>query len=565
MAERTLDGGRLPLLFIGSVTALLVTPVLMIVLQAGADSGDQFRHLASTRLPDYVRNTLWLALGVASTTAVIGVGTAWLVTLLDFPGRSFFRWSLLLPLGIPTYLAAYAYTDLLQFSGPVQTFLRTTFEWTRDDYVFPQIRSLTGAIAILSLAYYPYVYLAARAAFIEQSVCVLEVGKTLGLGPWRRFFRIALPLAWPSVFAGLSLVVMETLAEFGAVDYFAVDTFATGIYRTFMSPVPHALTSAAQLSALLLLPILLLIAAEAFARRRARFFHTSVRYRAQPPERLRGWRAALAVTTCAVPILLGFLVPTVFFVRAHLRSGDSSSIAAFLERAQNSLVLATVASVLAVALALLVTFARRLEPSWANRFLTRIAGLGYAVPGGVIAIGVLIPLSWLDHKIGDLADSWLGISTGLLFTGTIVAVVYGYLTRVMAVSLNLVQAGLTRVQPSLDAAARTLGARPRGVLRRLHLPMLRGSLIAAGLLVFVDVIKELPATMIFRPAGFETLAVRVHELASQERLYEASTGALAIIVAGLIPVAILARTLDRARPGTDTDPDDIPIGAETVT
>ncbi len=525
------------------ISTIVATPILVITARVGADSGGLWDHLAATVLPEYVRNTLWLAFGVAVLTSVLGVGTAWTVTLCRFPGHAFFRWALLLPLAIPAYLGAYAYTDLLQYSGPLQTWLRGVFDWTRNDYWFPEVRSLSGAVVILALALYPYVYLAARTAFLEQSVCVLEVSRTLGLGPWRSFFRVALPLVRPSIFAGLSLVLMETLAEFGAVEYCAVDTFATGIYRVFVQPDPHALTAAAQLSACLLLLVALLIGAEAWSRRAARFHHTSTRYRRLPSWRLSGGKAALAFAGCTLPVAAGFGVPCAVFVAGTARGGDQRALETFFAIGRNTFVLAAVASVVAVLLALAVAYGRRLHRTPAVRALARLAGIGYAIPGGVIAIGILIPLAWLDHRLNAL------VGTGLLLSGSLFAVVYGYQTRFLAVSLNLIQAGLTRIRPSLDGAARTLGATPARTLAAVHLPMLRGTLLGAMLLVFVDVIKELPATLILRPFNFDTLAVRVYRLASDERLAEASTGALAIILIGLVPVAILSRMLDRARPG----------------
>lgn len=527
----------------------MATPIGVVLAHIGADSGGLWTHLASTVLPDYVQNTLLLALGVSLATGLTGVITAWTVTMYRFPGRRVFRWALLLPLAVPTYLTAYAYTDLLQFSGPAQTFLRQTFEWSRGDYWFPDPRTLGGAVAFLSLGLYPYVYLAARTAFVEQSVCVLEVSRTLGHGPWGSFFRVALPLARPSVIAGLSLVLMETLAEFGAVEYCAVDTFATGIYRTFKLTNSHALTAAAQLSACLLAFIAVLLVLEAFARRAARFHHTTTRYRRLPSWPLRGWRAAVAFAVCLLPVTVGFLVPLGLFVTKTLRFGDARAREMFLEIGRNSFTLAAMASTLAVLAALAVAFGRRLHPSWPVRFMARVAAVGYAIPGAVIAIGVLIPVTWLDHRLNALGARLFDWTPGLLLSGTVVAVLYGYQTRFLAVSLGLLQASLGRIQPSIDGAARTLGASPLRMLGRVHLPLLRGTLVSAALLVFVDVIKELPATLMLRPFNFDTLAVRVYQLASDERLNEASTGALALILVGLVPVAILARLLDRSRPG----------------
>ena len=524
----------------GALVAILIAPVLAVVTGVASDSGGLWPHLRSTVLPTYVGNTLWLALGVGVLSTLIGVSTAWLVTLCRFPGRRVLRWALLLPLAIPAYLGAYAYTDLLQFSGPVQTGLREVFGWERGDYWFPAVRSLPGAVVLLSVALYPYVYMAARAAFLEQSTCAIEAARTLGQGPWRTFFRIALPLARPSVAAGLTLVLMETLAEFGAVQYCAVDTFATGIYRTFTLPNQYALVGAAQLSSLLLVFVAMLVFAEAWFRRRARFHNMTTRLQDLPAWELRGVRSIACQAVCWTPVLLGFVVPLLVFGRLTVRGGDARAREMFVEMGRNSFVLAAVAAALTVILGLLLVSALRFHPTRPMRALLRVAGLGYAVPGAVLAIGVLIVLTSVDHWLRDGLAGTFGWSVGLLMSGTAVAVVYGYQTRFLAVAVNLMRASYSRIAPSLDGAARTLGRSPVGTLTHVHLPLLRGSLVAAAVLVFVDVIKELPATLMLRPFGMETLSVRVYQLASDERLAEASSGALAIILVGLLPVVILS-------------------------
>ena len=551
LKHRRLKIGRGATAVVALVTVFVAAPILVVLARVGSDTGGLWAHLLSTVLPGYVWNTVRLAVGVGCLATVFGVATAWAVTMCRFPGRRFFRWTLLLPFAIPTYLSAYAYTDLLQFSGPVQSWMREAFGWSRADYWFPDVRSLSGAIVILAMALYPYVYLAARAAFLEQSVCMLEVGRTLGLGPWRSFFRIAVPLARPSIVGGVALVLMETLAEFGAVQYCAVDTFATGIYRAFTLPNRYALTAAAQLSACLLGLILMLVAWEAFARRTARFHHTTTRYRALPAWELRGPQAMLATAVCSLPVVLGFGIPFAVFVRMTWLTGDTRAPEVFLVMGRNSFALGALASVLTVFPALLVVFGRRLEDSRLVRFLSRVAGLGYAIPGAVIAIGIVVVVTWIDRRLFSTTEWLFGSGAGLLLSGSVIAILYGYQTRFLAVALNLLQAGMTRIQPSLDSAARTLGASPLRMLLSVHLPVLRGTLVAAALLVFVDVVKELPATLILRPFGFETLAVRVYQLASDERLAEASSGALAIIFIGLLPVAIFSRLFDRLRPGTE--------------
>ena len=526
------------------ICSLVAVPTLTVLASVLQPFGSEWQHLAETRLPLYLRNTAILAVSVCLLAAIVGTATAWLVTACDFPGRRIFHWALLLPLAVPGYLAAYAYTDLLQFSGPVQTWLRETFGWGRRDYWFPAVRSLPGAIAILPFTLYPYVYLAARTAFIEQSGGVMEVGRTLGRGPWRGFLTVALPLARPSIAAGTSLVMMETLADFGAVDYCAVDTFATGSYRTWRSL--EAPTAAAQLAAVLLSVVMLVVLIEVLARRRARFYQTSSR--GQPMRRAKlGWRGSMgAVTVCGLPVLLGFVMPAGIFVHMTLTTGDERACEVVTDFGRNTLILAGLAAALAVGLGLLVAYGRRL--SGAVSFAAgKLAGLGYALPGTVVAVGLLAPLSWLDHRINDVLVAMIRWQPGLILTGSIVAVIFGYQTRFLGVALAMIESSFDRIRPSMDDAARTLGTAGVRLLLRVHLPLLRAGLLAALLLVFVDVVKELPATLMLRPFNFDTLAVRVYLLATDERLEEASFGALVIIAIGLLPVVVLSTLLDRHR------------------
>ncbi|MEM6853398.1 MAG: iron ABC transporter permease [Planctomycetota bacterium] len=526
------------------ICSLVAVPTLTVLVSVLQPFGSEWQHLAETRLPLYIRNTAILAVSVCLLAAIVGTATAWLVTACDFPGRRIFHWALLLPLAVPGYLAAYAYTDLLQFSGPVQTWLRETFGWGRRDYWFPAVRSLPGAIAILTFTLYPYVYLAARTAFIEQSSCVMEVGRTLGRGPWRGFLTVALPLARPSIAAGTSLVMMETLADFGAVDYCAVDTFATGIYRTWRSL--EAPTAAAQLAAVLLSVVMLVVLIEVLARRRARFYQTSSR--GQPMRRAKlGWRGSLAaITVCSLPVLLGFIMPAGIFVHMTITTGDERAFEVVTDFGRNTLILAGLAAALAVGVGLLVAYGRRL--SGAVSFAAgKLAGLGYALPGTVVAVGLLAPLSWLDHRMNDVLAAMFSWQPGLILTGSIVAVIFGYQTRFLGVALAMIESSFDRIRPSMDDAARTLGTAGVRLMLRVHLPLLRAGLLAALLLVFVDVVKELPATLMLRPFNFDTLAVRVYLLATDERLEEASFGALVIIAIGLLPVVVLSTLLDRHR------------------
>ncbi|MDN3521235.1 ABC transporter permease [Halomonas ramblicola] len=532
-----------------AVALVVALPVLAVLAHIVMPTDGVWGHLASTVLPRYLANTLFLVVTVGIGTLVIGTGTAWLVVMCRFPGRRLFEWALLLPLAVPTYVIAYAYTDFLQFSGPFQGWLRTLFGWSHGDYWFPAIRSLGGAATLITLVLYPYVYLLARASFMEQSVCMLDVGRTLGRGPWRLFAGVAIPLARPALVGGVSLVLMETLNEFGAVQFFGVDTFTTGIYRTWFGLGEQV--AAAQLAACLLAFVIALVLLERWSRGRRRYFHTSARYQQLPEFRLHGWRAAAACLACTLPILIGFLVPSGILAQLAIERGDSLLGARFLDYARNSLLLATVAALIAVTLAVVLSYGVRLHDSPLTRTATRISAMGYAIPGSVVAVGILIPFAWLDNAINTWLLAHRGEVIGLIFSGSAFILVYAYVVRFLAVSFNAVEASLGKVTPSMDAAARTLGQTATGTLRRVHTPIMRGSLLAACILVFVDVMKELPATIILRPFNFDTLAVRAHSLASDERLAEASTASLAIVAVGIVPVILLSIAMRRSRPGSD--------------
>jgi iron(III) transport system permease protein len=530
-----------------AIACLVAMPVVVVLSRVLIPTDGVWEHLASTVLPYYLANTAQMVLGVGSGTLVLGVGTAWLVTMCRFPGSRVLEWALLLPMAVPAYVMAYVYTDLLQFVGPVQTTMREVMGWTRRDYWFPEIRSLGGAVVMLTLVLYPYVYLLSRAAFLEQSVCVLEVSRTLGRGPYRSFFGVALPLARPAIVAGLALVLMEVLADFGTVQYFAVDTFTTGIYRTWFAmgqPV-----AAAQLASVLMLFVLALLLIERWSRGAAKFHHTTSRYRTLPSYRLRGPRGAMALIACLLPLLLGFFVPGVALVRLALQEGDALLGQMFWRLATNSVLLASLTAALAVALALVMAYGLRLRPSPVLKAAARVASMGYAVPGSVIAIGVLIPFARFDNALDAFMVEHFGISTGLLMSGTIGALIFAYLVRFLAVSFNTIEASLGKIRQNMDHASRILGQTASSTLRKVHAPLMLGSLLTAGLLVFVDVMKELPATMIVRPFNFDTLAVRTYQLASDERLAEAAAPALAIVAVGIIPVILLSLAITRSRPG----------------
>jgi len=530
-----------------AVAALVALPVLAVVAQVfNRGTAGTWAHMAATVLPDYVATTLWLAAGVALLAGLLGVGSAWLVTHFDFPGRRHFEWALVLPLAMPAYVMAYAYTDALQFTGPVQSSLRELTGWRRADYAFPDIRTLGGAVLMFGFALYPYVYLLVRNALMERGGAVLEAGRSLGLRPAAVFLRVSLPMARPAIAAGVALVLMETLADYGVVSYFAVQSFTTGIYRAWFSLGDRV--AAAQLAACLLGFVVLLLALERHSRGLARFHGGGLRR--QPPRGspLRGAPALAASTACALPLVLGFVAPGGVLLHMALTEGDAQFGPRFFTLAGNSVLVAGSTALVAVGLALLVAYARRMQPARLTQAAHWGAGLGYAVPGSVIAVGMLIPLARLDNALAQWLQASFGWHTGLLLTGSIAALVFACVVRFMTAALQTVDAALHRITPSMDDAARSLGLTPARSLQRVHLPLLRSGLLTAGLLVFIDVMKELPATLVMRPFNFDTLATQAYTLASDERLAEASTAALAIVAVGLLPMLLLCRQIARQRP-----------------
>jgi iron(III) transport system permease protein len=520
----------------------MVAPLAVVGTNLLVPGGEAWAHLSATVLPEYAINSVALVALVAAGTTVVGVACAWLVASCEFPGRRVLEWALALPLAMPAYVIAYAYTDALQFAGPVQSALRAGFGWAAGDYWFPEVRSLPGAAAMFVAVLYPYVYLLARVAFLEQSPSLAEAGRTLGLPAWSAFFRVNLPLARPAIAAGAALACMETLADFGTVSYFGVPTFTTGIFRAWLSmgePV-----SAAKLSMILLAFVAALLAAERFARRRARFHDTP-----SPRRRMRTLlspgAAAAALATCIAPLAIGFAIPAAILALLAAKGGNGQFGLRFATLAANSLFVATITAVIAVVLAVLMAYGARISRSRIAAAVNRAAALGYAVPGAVVAIGVLIPATRLDNLLADALSRTFGITTGLLLTGSLVALVYAYLIRFLAVALQTVEAGLAKITPTMEDAARSLGHGPAETLARVHLPMMRPSLVTAALLVFVDVMKELPATFVMRPFNFDTLAVQAYNLAADERLAEAATVSLAIVAVGLVPLVIAARRMIR--------------------
>ena len=529
------------------VTAVILLPILTICTYLFAPAHENWDHLVATVLPVYLQNSIWLMVGVALGAGSIGTTTAWLTSMYQFPGRKLLTWALLLPLAMPAYIIAYTYTGMLDASGPLQEWIRTFFDLKFGEYWFPEIRSLGGAIAMFSLVLYPYVYLLARAAFINQSICVLEASRSLGCTPWSSFFHVALPLARPAIVAGLSLALMETLADYGTVQYFGVSTFTTGIFRTWFGM--YDAVSASQLSALLLVFVFVLIMLERWSRSRARFHHTTNTYQRLPRVKLSPFHAWIAFLACSLPLLFGFLVPVTQLVLWALQTFDQMVDAQFIALARNSFLLAGAAALVALIPALMLGYGNRVNPSRVMGFCSRLAGMGYAIPGTVIAVGVLIPFGALDNAMNNWMKTYFNIGTGLLFSGTLFILLFAYTVRFLSVSLQTVEAGLGKIKPSMDDSARSMGLNQTQVLRNVHLPIMKGSLLTAVVIVFVDVLKELPATLVLRPFNFNTLAVRAYELASDERLADSSTAALAIVMVGIIPVIMFSMAIGRSRAG----------------
>lgn len=528
------------------LTALIViSPLIAIAASALLpDSSNLFAHLWDTVLFEYITNSLLLAAGVGILTLLLGVPAAWFTSVCSFPGQRTFSWMLLLPLAFPAYIIAYTYTGVLDYAGPVYTFIREVGGQELSDQLFFSIRTIPGAILMLGLVLYPYVYLLTRAAFLEQSVSFLEVSRTLGYSVREGFFILAIPLARPAIVTGMSLALMETLADYGTVAYFSISTFTTGIFRAFYGF--GELSAAAQLSTILMLFVAVLLFSERYSRRRAHYHETAGRKTRQTRIVLRGRHVLWAWLLCLTPILFGFILPALILLKWALFDAEWALIS-FVDLAWHSFELAILAALIAVALAVLLSYARRQYRQRMVLGFVSLAGLGYAIPGAIVAVGVIVPLAWLDHRIIAAARSLFDLEIGLILSGTIFALLFAYTVRFLAISLGTVQSGLDKIKPSMDQTARSLGYRKMEVLGIIHIPLMRASLLTAFLIVFVDVLKELPATLILRPFNFNTLAVRAYELASDERLIDAALPSILIVVTGIIPVILLSRTLSSSR------------------
>ncbi len=522
------------------IALVVLAPIVAVIWIAFHPVENIWPHLLATTLPRYLANTLILMLAVGFLSGCIGTGAGWLVSRYRFPGVGLLQWVLLLPLAIPAYVGAYALVDFLEYAGPVQTALRAVFGWqTSREYWFPEIRSLGAAIIVFSAALYPYVYILTRAAFREQSAEGEEVARSLGVGAMGRFFRLGLPLSRPAIAAGTAIVMMETVNDFGTVDYFAVQTLTTGIFSVWLES--NNAGGAAQIASVVLMLVVLLVLLEKSSRRRSQFFSLSSRRRPVQSVELHGVWGMLATFACLIPIMVGFVLPIGVILSHALDNMDSWTDPALIRALTNTLVVGGIAAFVTVLAGVFLVYGVRLSGRSLPRLLLPVTTIGYAAPGAVLAVGILIPLAVLDHGLADFIEWITGERAGLLLTGSAFALVLAYCVRFFAIAQGAADSAMGRVSPSLAMAARSLGRKQGQVLHEVYYPLIRGSIGSALLLVFVDCVKELPATMLLRPFNYETLATRVHDQASLENLGDASPGAILIVSVSLIAVGLLAR------------------------
>lgn len=541
--HRSSGGARVLSGLVWGIAAVCLLPMLAVALAALTGGTDTIRHLLDTVLLGYALTTLELVVMVAVGTFSIGVGGAWLVTMTRFPGARIFEIAMVLPLAFPAYVLAYAYTYVLDHPGIVQTTLRDVTGWGPRDYWFPEIRSLGGAAVMLVLVLYPYVYLLARAAFLQQSASAFLAARALGSSAWGAFWKVSLPMARPAIAGGVLLTVMETIADFGTVAYFSVQTFATGIYTSWFTMADRS--AAAQLALCLLSFALLLAVIERTQRGRAKYYQSGKQNTSMPPAQLTGWQAGLAMVLCIIPVVLGCVLPVIILISMGLESEQNLLSSRYIGFVKNSITLAGTAAMVTVVAAICLGFYQRLKPGRMSSAAAYVARLGYAVPGGVIAVGLMVPFAGFDNMLDGWMRASFGISTGLLVTGSIWLLVTAYMVRFLAAALGAYEGGQSTVHANMDAAARSLGQTPLGTLRRVHLPILTPSLLTALLIVFVDVMKELPATLIMRPFNYDTLAIQAYRLASDERLEGAAVPSLVIVAVGLLPVILICRQVGR--------------------
>ncbi len=534
---RTSSGWRL---FPFLVAALVLIPVGTVISSFFAPASDIWQHLVETTLASLLINTFWLVLGVASGTVLLGVSLAWFTAVCEFPGRKFFSWALLLPLAIPAYVTAFVALGLFDYIGPVQTALRA---WLGPDlFWFPNVRGRLGVIIVMILAFYPYVYLLARNAFLTQGRRSLEVAQSLGFNRTQGFFRLALPMARPWIAGGVMLALMETLADFGTVAVFNYDTFTTAIYKAWFGM--FSLTAASQLASLLIVIVFVMMVVEQQFRSRMRYAETrqSARVNRIP---VAGWRAWLLAGFASGTLFFAFLLPiaqlSIWTASVFTQDFDER----YLQFLWHSLLLSAFAALLTCSVALLVVYAARRHPDSATRAAVRIATIGYALPGAVLAVGIFIPVAWLDNWLSEIALQLFNIETGLLIQGTLFTMLIAYMTRFLAVSHSPIDSAMQRITSSIDEAAMGLGLNGWAMLQRVHLPILKGGIFTAATLVFVDVMKEMPITLMTRPFGWDTLAVRIFEMTSEGAWEQAALPAVVLVLAGLLPIILFVRQTEK--------------------
>ncbi|MGL4225844.1 MAG: ABC transporter permease [Vibrio sp.] len=526
-----------------ALAILLILPILSIFYSAFGSSGEVFAHLLATVMPTYIFNTSVLTVAVLLLTLLLGVPCAWLIAMCQLPGERWLQWALVLPLAMPAYIIGYLFTDWFDYAGPVQIALRDWTGWQAGSYWFPNIRSLGGASVVLALVLYPYVYLLCRAAFMEQNVTLLQSARLLRCSPWQSFWRISLPLARPAIAVGLSLVAMETIGDFGTVSLFAVNTLTTAVYDTWLGY--SSLSAAAKISALMLVVLLLLLSSERYSRRRQKLYQNQFNSHDEYRYTLKGWRLWVALTWCWGLVAIAFIVPLLQLISYSWTYFAQSWTVQFREYALNSFMVSMSAAVIAVLVALITNFYVRLQNNRSSEVLMRLSSLGYAVPGTVLAIGILVPVLALDHLINDIAKLMQWQRPGLIFSGSLFAIVFALVVRFSAVAIGSIESSLSKISPSLDMAARTMGCHANQMLMRVHLPLIRRGALIAGLLVFIESMKELNASILLRPFNFETLATYVYSYASDERLELAALPAILLVLVGLIPLVMVNRSLEQ--------------------
>ncbi|OLQ87047.1 iron ABC transporter permease [Vibrio panuliri] len=527
----------------GTLALLLVLPIFAIFFTAIGETDELFSHLMSTVLPTYTFNTVVLALGVMLLSLVFGIPSAWLMAMCRLPTERILQWALVLPLAMPAYIVGYIFTDWFDFAGPIQIALRDLMGWQAGDYWFPDIRTLGGAIVVLALVLYPYVYLLCRAAFMEQNVSLLQSARLLKCSPWESFYRISLPLVRPAIAVGLSLVAMETIGDFGTVSYFAVNTLTTAVYDTWLGY--SSLTAAAKISAIMLVIVILLLSTERYSRRKQKLFQSQFSSREDFRYQLQGWKKWAALTWCWGLVAVAFIFPLGQLLIYAYKYFAQSWTVEFQQYAINSLYVSLSAALIAVLIALVVNFYQRLSATRSAVAFMRFSSLGYAVPGTVLAIGVMVPVLFMDHLVNDIAKLMEWGRPGLIFSGSMFAIIFALVVRFSAVAIGSIESSLSKVSPSLDMASRTMGCNANQMLRRVHLPLIRRGALIAGLLVFIESMKELNASLLLRPFNFETLATYVYNFASDEHLELAAMPAVLLVLVGLVPLVLVNRSLEQ--------------------